>query len=113
MVFASRLYHSSTCLVASDLTVMSPLALTSSAPWAASTAPATLIESVQVLSPSPNGCPPLAHFSAAVMKVSHVQLSTSSLSGVPPGPGYIFCRSSPTYSLNMSIRAQGGSELLP
>src|SRR4029077_18650715 len=103
--------YSSTCRVASDLTVMLPSSSTSCAPCAVNTTPLLLMESVQVLIGKPKGYPALKHFSAALRKYSQVQASVSSLSGGPTG--YIFCTSSSTYCLKRSIRAHGGNALLP
>src|SRR4029077_9691778 len=74
------LNHSRTPFTASDLTTMLPSSSTSDAPRLAKTALTQLTASLQVLSGMPNGQPALAHFSAAVKKLSQVQASASSLS---------------------------------
>src|SRR3954467_2243287 len=108
----SFLQYSIACRVASDLTVMLPLASISCAPYAAKIAPTEPPESAVPPMPTPNGKPALWHFSAAIRKASHVHLSVSVLSGGPPA-GYILVRSRPTCCLNRSMRRHGPFIWLP
>src|SRR5258706_10812898 len=64
--------YSSACLTLSVFTVMSPLALTSSAPWLRKMAPQVSTESEVVPRPMPKGTPPLWQASAALREVSRV-----------------------------------------
>src|SRR5512135_191758 len=105
--------YSSTCRVLSELTVTSPLGLTSWAPKAWNSAPAKSTQSVELLRPMPNGWPFAAHFSATSANLSQVHSSCSFLSDWPPGPAYILVTSSPANCLNMLMRAQGGFTWLP
>src|SRR3954462_14810991 len=71
--FASFTLYSSAWRTGSDLTVISPLALTNCAPKPWNQAPAVSTESVVPPRPMPNGKPALWQASAAFRKVSNVQ----------------------------------------
>src|SRR5947199_5959323 len=75
------LNHSSTIFVASLLTVISPLASTSCAPWVLNIEPTHCTASLVVLIGMPNGKPALWHFSAACRKKSQFHAAISSGSG--------------------------------
>src|SRR5438874_1305063 len=107
-----RLNHSSTVRIASLLTVISPLASTSCAPWLLNIEPTHCTASLVVLIGIPNGKPALCAFSAACEKNSQVQAAVSSLSGGAPA-GYILVMSRPTICFIRSMRAQGGDKVLP
>src|SRR5262249_42971277 len=100
----SRCKYSSAWRVASDLMVISPFSLTSSAPKARNKAPSQSTLSVAPPSGSPNGYPALWHLSAASKKLSQVQSSTALL-GAPPA-GNIDNRSMPARSFMRSMRLQ-------
>src|SRR6266571_5039636 len=107
-----RLNHSRTVRIASLLTVISPLASTSCAPWLLNIEPTHCTASLVVLIGMPNGKPALWALAAACEKKSQVHASVSSLSGGAPA-GYILVMSSPAICFIRSMRALGGDRVLP
>src|SRR4029077_12477880 len=95
--------YSSAFLTLSLLTVMSPLAFTSSAPKLWKMAPQVSTESAVVPSPMPNGKPALWQAAAALRKVLSVQ--SSALGGAPAG--YMAWTSMPACCFRRSMREVG------